>query len=318
MDRFFLESIAFDWLRGGSFVSEFHQTQSGLPDRTPVAVVMISLNEAHNMEAVLQNLEGWAQEVFLVDSCSSDDTVGIALRHGVHVVQRPFRGFGDQWNFAMRELPITAPWTMKLDPDERLSERLKESIRARLLAGDQDGLALHRRLWFIGAPLPVRQKLLRIWRTGSCRFTDVAVNEYPEVAGVIKPVDGDLEHHDSPDLEHWLTKQNRYTTAEAASQFRRAASDFRPRLTGGASQRRAWIKRHFWKVPGRYLFLYLFHLVWLGAWRAGRPGWIWARLRTEVYRMWEYKAYEMSRLGRVPANIPAVPGDPDPRVRQYE
>lgn len=53
----------------------------------PVAVVMISLNEGHNMEAVLQNLAGWAQEVFLVDSYSQDDTVDIALRH---VVQRRF------------------------------------------------------------------------------------------------------------------------------------------------------------------------------------------------------------------------------------
>jgi len=40
----------------------------------PIAVVMISLNEAHNLEAVLQNLAGWAQEVFLVDSYSADET----------------------------------------------------------------------------------------------------------------------------------------------------------------------------------------------------------------------------------------------------
>ena len=97
----------------------------------PVAVVMISLNEGHNLEAVLQNLAGWAQEVFLVDSYSQDDTVDIALRHGVQVVQRRFRGFGDQWNFALRELPITAPWTMKLDPDERLSDELKARIYSR-------------------------------------------------------------------------------------------------------------------------------------------------------------------------------------------
>ena len=98
------------------------------PGVAPVAVVMISLNEAHNMEAVLENLKGWAQEVFLVDSYSQDETVDIALRYGVHVVQRSFRGFGDQWNFALRELPITAPWTMKLDPDERLSDELKANI----------------------------------------------------------------------------------------------------------------------------------------------------------------------------------------------
>jgi Glycosyl transferase family 2 len=41
-------------------------------------------------------------KVFLVDSYSQDDTVDIALRHGVHVVQRRFKGFGDQWNFALR------------------------------------------------------------------------------------------------------------------------------------------------------------------------------------------------------------------------
>ena len=40
------------------------------PGIAPVAVVMISLNEGHNMEAVLENLRGWAQEVFLVDSYS--------------------------------------------------------------------------------------------------------------------------------------------------------------------------------------------------------------------------------------------------------
>src|SRR6202163_4732475 len=98
------------------------------PGSVPVAVVMISLNEAQNMEGVLQNLKGWAQEIFLVDSYSSDGTVDIALRHGVNVVQRRFRGFGDQWNFALRELPITAPWTMKLDPDERLPDTLKQEI----------------------------------------------------------------------------------------------------------------------------------------------------------------------------------------------
>ena len=45
------------------------------PGSTPIAVVMISLNEGHNMRAVLQNLKDWAQEVFLVDSFSTDNTV---------------------------------------------------------------------------------------------------------------------------------------------------------------------------------------------------------------------------------------------------
>lgn len=288
------------------------------PGTAPVAVVMISLNEAHNLEAVLQNLAGWAQQVFLVDSCSADDTVSIALRHGVHVVQRRFKGFGDQWNFAVNDLPITAPWTMKLDPDERLTDDLKASIQSMVTSGRQDGIVIQRRLWFMGAMLPVLQPILRVWRTGTCRFTDVTVNEYPLVAGTIGDATGYLEHHDSPDLDHWLTKQNRYTTAEAISQFEGRALALPPRFFGSALERRMWFKRNFWKVPGRYVILFLYHLLVVGAWRAGRVGWVWARLRTEVYRLWEYKRFEMDRLGRVPVKIPAHPGEPDPRVQQAD
>src|SRR5947207_2172765 len=149
----------------------------------PIAIVMIALNEAHNMPAVLDNVCGWAQELFLVDSYSTDETVGMALKNGVRVVQRRFRGFGDQWNFAVNALPITAPWTMKLDPDERLTPELKSAIRAAIERDDFDAMIVHRRLWFMGRSLPIRQKLVRLWRTGTCKFSDVLVNEHPLVNG---------------------------------------------------------------------------------------------------------------------------------------
>ena len=122
------------------------------------------------MEGVLENISGWAQEVFLVDSCSADATVDIALKYGVHVVQRRFRGFGDQWNFAMEALPITAPWTMKLDPDERLSLSLKKSIETLVLEKNVSGIIVNRRLWFMGKVLTINQAILRIWKTGTRSF----------------------------------------------------------------------------------------------------------------------------------------------------
>ena len=278
---------------------------------------MIALNEAHNMEAVLANLRGWAQEVFLVDSYSTDGTVDIALKQGVHVVQRAFRGFGDQWNFALRELPISAPWTMKLDPDERISRDLKREIEAATLANDFEGLELVRRLWFMSRPLPVRHSLVRVWRTGKCTFTDVLVNEHPVVNGRIRRVAGDLEHHDSPDLHHWLEKQNRYTTAEAVAAYQGSALADEAKLLGSALQRRMWVKKHFMKLPFRYLAMFLYHYLLLGAWRAGWVGFAWSRLRCDVYRIWEYKLREMRITGRMPLPGPAGPGKPDPRVPQF-
>lgn len=284
----------------------------------PLSVVMISLNEAHNLDAVIENLHGFAAELFLVDSYSADATVDLALSHGVHVVQRRFRGFGDQWNFALRELPITQPWTMKLDPDERLSDRLKASIRDALARGEADAFALRRRLWFMGRPLPVRQEILRIWRTGTCRFSDVLVNEHPLVDGRVGFVDGDMEHHDSPNLHHWFEKQNAYTTAEAISAWRGDALSVAPKLSGSPLERRMWLKAHALKLPFFPILMFLYCLLVLGAWRAGAEGYAWSRLRADVFRWRRYKRAELKRLGAA-YDIPRPrTGVPDSRVRSYD
>jgi glycosyltransferase involved in cell wall biosynthesis len=271
----------------------------------PVAVVMISLNEGHNMTEVLSNLQGWAQEVFLVDSFSEDDTVAIASSHGVHVVQRRFSGFGEQWNFALTALPITAPWTMKLDPDERVTDDLKSKLHEALQSEDYDGITVSRRWWFMGKPLPIREQILRVWRTGRCRFSDVTVNEHPMVAGKIQHVNGDLEHFDSPDLHHWFEKQNRYSTAEAVNVSTGAAMADIPKPFGTPLQRRMWLKRLLRRLPFRSVVLFLYYWLWKGTWRAGRVGYIAARLWADVWRFREYKRYEIERKGRMLHSSPA-------------
>jgi len=288
------------------------------PGIAPVAVILISLNEAHNMEAVLENLKGWAQEVFLVDSYSQDETVDIALKYGVHVVQRRFRGFGDQWNFALEHLPITTPWTMKLDPDERLTDELKANLLDAIRRNEADGFSMVRRLWFMEQPLTVKQSLVRLWRTGRCRFTDIAVNEHPIVKGIIRPVQGEMTHYDSPNLDHWLEKQNRYTTAEAIIAFNGSPMAGTPRLLGTDFQRRMWLKKHFDRLPFSYGCLFLYHWIVQGAWRSGRVGFIWARLRLDVMRFRAYKRFEIEITGRLPTKRFYGPGQPDKRVQQFD
>ena len=284
----------------------------------PIAVIMITLNEAHNLRKVLESIDGWAQEVFIVDSFSVDSTVDIALEYGVNIVQKKFEDFGSQWNFALENLPIKSKWTMKLDPDERLTEELKASLNI-LINDDIDGIVIERRLWFMGKILPIKQSLLRVWKTGTCIFSNVAVNEHPNISGKrILSAKGVLEHHDSPNLDHWFFKQNKYTTMEAASQFMRKDMAAPPLFWRGGLNRRMWFKKYFWKIPFRYLLLYFYHYFWLGAWRAGRVGRIWAHLRVEVYRMWEYKFLEMSQSGELIDVIPCFPGEPDARVQLFK
>jgi hypothetical protein len=166
-------------------------------------------------------------------------------------------------------------------------------------------------------PLPIKHNLVRVWRTGACRFSDVEVNEHPLINGRVQHVGGDLEHHDSPDLEHWLDKQNKYTTAEAVATYNRSELGDKPRLLGTKLQRRMWMKKNYMRLPFRYVGLFFYHYLVQGAWRAGWVGYAWSRLRCDVYRIWEFKYREMKITGRMPLKLPRGPGKPDPRVAQY-
>ena len=284
----------------------------------PIAVVMISLNEGHNLKDVCENLNGWAQEVFLVDSYSKDDTIDIALNYGINTVQRRFKGFGDQWNFALNELPIQSPWVMKLDPDERLTEELKNNISQMINNNQYDAFCIKRRLWFMGKQMPVYQKLIRVWRNGSCRFSNVLVNEHPIIEGIVKYIVGDLEHHDSPNLDHWLEKQNRYTTSEAISTYQKKPLSDKEILFGTSIQRRMWLKKNYYKFPFRYFLLFLYHFLYQGAYRAGREGYIWSRLRTDVMRLVDYKYTEMKITNKIPTKYVYGSGEQDKRVINYD
>jgi len=295
-----------------------YQNNSWEKGSVPIAVVMISLNEGHNLKDVCENLNGWAQEVFLVDSYSKDDTIDIALNYGINTVQRRFRGFGDQWNFALNELPIQSPWVMKLDPDERLTEELKNNISQMINNNQYDAFCIKRRLWFMGKQMPVYQKLIRIWRNGSCRFSNVLVNEHPIIEGIVKYVVGDLEHHDSPNLDHWLEKQNRYTTSEAISAYQKKPLSDKEILFGTSIQRRMWLKKNFYKFPFRYFLLFLYHFLYQGAYRAGRAGYIWSRLRTDVMRLVDYKYTEMKITNKIPTKYVYGSGEQDKRVINYD
>lgn len=280
----------------------------------PVAVVMISYNEAHNIPGVLDNLSGWASEVFLLDSFSTDATVDLALDRGVQVAQRRFDGFGNQWNYAITHLPIRSGWVMKLDPDERLTDRLKEEIGAAIRsAAGVEGITLRRTLWFMGKKLPIAQILLRVWRNGACRFTDDPVNERPVVRGALKSVEGDLEHHDSPNLHHWVSKQNRYSTVEALHALNGQDTARFGDIWRGADGRRAWARKYVLHTPAGGPAAFLHAYVFKGAWRAGTIGFAWSLLRGWVYLMRWLKIREMQMGGRLielPPNQqgPAHPG----------
>lgn len=92
-----------------------------------LSIVVLTLNEAHNIEACLQSAQSVAGQVLVVDSGSQDATVEIAQRMGAQVVEyADWQGFGVQRSRALQH--VQADWVFFLDADERLTPALAREI----------------------------------------------------------------------------------------------------------------------------------------------------------------------------------------------
>lgn len=88
--------------------------------------VIITYNEARNIERCLQSLQGVVDEIVVVDSHSTDATKSICERYNVNFFEQEFLGYVEQKNFAL--IKAKHNYIVSLDGDEALSRTLQNSI----------------------------------------------------------------------------------------------------------------------------------------------------------------------------------------------
>ena len=216
-----------------------------LPPSPGLSVIVITLNEAPRLEACLRSV-AFADEVIVVDSGSTDDTVAVAQRLGARVqVTTDWPGFGAQKNRAL-DL-ATREWVLSIDADERVTPRLRASIEAALQAGSSSAYQINRRSSYCGQYMKHSgwspDWIVRFFRRGSARFTDDAVHESLRVDGPVGTLEGDLLHDSFADFESVLDKVNRYSTAGAQALHAR----------GKRSSPAQALARGFWAFVRTYL-----------------------------------------------------------------
>lgn len=184
---------------------------------TSLSVIVITCNESARLRACLESV-AFAGEVVVLDSGSTDDTVAIARSMGARVSQSAdWPGFGPQKNRAL-DL-ATGTWVLSIDADERVTARLREQIEAAVAGGKFDAYSVGRRSSYCGQYMNhsgwYPDRVLRLIRRGSARFSNALVHEALQFHGPIGRLEGELLHESYPDLESVLDKVNRYSTAGA-------------------------------------------------------------------------------------------------------
>jgi glycosyltransferase involved in cell wall biosynthesis len=189
-------------------------------DKLPLTVAIITLNAGAQIEACLASV-AFADEVLVVDSGSTDETVAIARARGARVLAHEWLGFGRQKQLAVQN--ARNDWVLSLDADERVSEALARSIGAALGERRYKAFRMARRNRFLGAWLAHGEGYpdwsLRLFHRGHASWSNDEVHEAVLTTAEVGRLEGDLLHDSAEDLATYLAKQNRYTTLHARSLF---------------------------------------------------------------------------------------------------
>ena len=193
--------------------------------RPTLSAIVITRNEAHNLHDCLQSMHGLVDEIIVVDSQSTDDTVVIAQQHGAKVAQpADWPGFGPQKNRAL-DL-ATCDWVFSIDADERVTPALAMEIKRVLQEGEANaayklprlssycGKFIHHAGW-------QPDYVLRLFKRGSAKFSNDLVHERVVTEQQVLALQNHLLHYSYLNFSQVLSKVDAYSSASAKQAYAR-------------------------------------------------------------------------------------------------
>jgi glycosyltransferase involved in cell wall biosynthesis len=230
----------------------------------PLSVLVTTRNEEANVERCLRSVHGFADQVFVLDSESTDRTVEISRRYAeVHTLAYDHSRI-IPWIFqwGLDNLPLRNDWVLILEADQAVTPALKAEIAALLARPDdvrEDGFYIRRRQIFRGKPLRFggygSKVLLKLFRRGRSELDPVEQDTRVYVRGPVGRLRAPLEEWNLKEdsILFYLQKHLRYAEAFAQEELDRRRHNLpwktTPRLFGTPDERVLWLKDRYYRMP---------------------------------------------------------------------
>jgi glycosyltransferase involved in cell wall biosynthesis len=189
---------------------------------TKLSIIIITKNEAANIGACIESVR-WADEIIVVDSGSSDATVGICREMGAQVHEHDWPGFGMQKNRALSY--ATNEWVFSIDADERVTPGLKAQLIDAMADGSKDGFYVPRLSQFCGRFIRhcgwYPDYVLRLFRRTKGQFSDDTVHERVIVDGNTGKLTSPLLHYSYLNQADVQRKTEQYARAGAVQMLKK-------------------------------------------------------------------------------------------------
>jgi glycosyltransferase involved in cell wall biosynthesis len=271
--------------------------------RLPVSVIIMTKNEQRVLPHTLASVTDFDQ-VFVVDSQSTDSTRQIAEDHGAAVVTFTWDGaYPKKKEWCLLNLSFAHDWVLYLDADEVVTPGLSDEIRSLVCGGGsivESAFDVELDYYFLGRRLrhgyKVTKRVLlrrrdiewpRVDDLGVTNMWEVEGHYQPTVHGAVGRLRSRLEHHDRDPLYDYFARHNRYSDWEAA--MRRNAAGAGP--AGRSAKGRIWSR-----VPFKPLAFFLYAFVAKAGFRDGSAGFHYALANSFYYWQIRLKERELAQV----------------------
>ena len=283
--------------------------------RVPLSIIIPVKNEAGNLPRCLESVR-WADEIWVVDSQSTDATAAVAAAAGARVVQFAFNGtWPKKKNWALENLPLGHEWVFLLDADEVLPPGAAVEFMAIVAdpAHPVDGYWMNRRFMFMGRWLRhayYPNWNLRLFRHRLGRFEQIVavatdsgdneVHEHVVVRGRTGRLRAEMDHYAFPDVATFVEKHNRYSNWEARVALAASAGGGASALQSARVGWRRRLKSLARHLPFRPTLRFLYVYVWQRGFLDGVEGYCFARLHGVYELLTVIKTRELRRRRAAP------------------
>ena len=183
---------------------------------TKITAIIPTLNEEIHIEQAIKSVY-FADEIIVIDSYSTDNTVALAEKHNVKIIKRKFDDFSSQKNFAIDK--AKNPWIYILDADERVTTEVRtEILEAVQNPKDKVGFFVRRSFFFAGKKIKYsgwqRDKVIRLFLKEKCKYKGI-VHETINADGELGFFKSKIEHYGYKNYNHFISKIHQYGELKA-------------------------------------------------------------------------------------------------------
>ncbi|HEO98246.1 MAG TPA: glycosyltransferase family 2 protein [Epsilonproteobacteria bacterium] len=282
-------------------------------NKLPITAIVLTYNEERNIEACLESIHEYVDDIIIVDSVSNDKTEEITNNYTKKFYQNKFINQSKQFIWAIANTDIKNEWILRIDADERWTKEGFEELRTIIENDSADGVYVKMKIYFMsqwikhGGNYP--NYFLRVYKKSKGQMEDRWMDEHIKVDGVLVHSNIDVieaNYDRQENIALWTTKHNGYSTREAIdfliAKENLGKVDTVANLFGHKTERKRWLKENvYFRVPlfVRPVLYFIYRYFFQFGFLDGKRGFIYHTLHAFWYRfLVDTKVYQIQQLAK--------------------